>query len=332
MAVAEDPLIAGARVVTTSMRSLVLAVLAVAGACYRDAPPRGAAAPPPAPAARAARFAADPLAFLSVDAEIVARVDVVQLRRSATWQRLEPRLLATIAGPLELFRTTCGFDPIGSLRSIVIAVGKVDTAGETGVVVARGLDRARFMACLERARSRQPDVYRIVDGVVLAPAEPGDKPSAAAFADATTLVFVTGADATPTGVRDLLEAGAPLRSSPAFAELFALLDQRRALWFAANGNGKVFDKAAAMGIRPHAVFGSVAVTDGVDATLRVRLATPDAAQQLAAMVQGQVGPVQGFVTRIDVSADDRDLVVALALSPEQVDTLMGLLGLALGTP
>ncbi|MBA3397580.1 MAG: hypothetical protein H0T89_33460 [Deltaproteobacteria bacterium] len=316
--------------------AVAVAVAAVAAsaitsaACYQTPAP----APPPAamPENRAhARIAADPLGFLPIDAEVVAHLDAQQLRRSDVWQRFEPMILAKVGPSLAQFHALCGFDPLIAVRRV--SIGLKDVGGKpNAVIVVRGIERGALMGCIDRALTKQPDAARVDRGIVTIPGATGQPPTVLGFADASTLVLMTGLGASVEALRAAFGAGAPLRSSPAFTELHATLETRRPIWFVINGSSKLLDQAAGFGLKPRAVFGSVELSTGLLVDVRMRLETVDQAQQVAAMAQGQLGAVQGFVSKLEVTAADADVVLALGMSPEQVETLTSLLAGSLGSP
>jgi hypothetical protein len=94
------------------------------------------------------------------------------------------------------------------------------------------------------------------------------------------------------------------------------------LWFLLNGNSKVFEKVAAMGIKPKAVFGSLNVTDGLSLDMRMRMETPDAASQLANMGKAQIQQAAKMFDQIDVNADGSDVKFTVVLSNQKLQALI----------
>lgn len=312
-------------------RLLVAAVL-LSGACFRSSGGGGGGGDgvlsTSGPAQAEPDFGAtlaDPLGFLPIDSELVLGLDAAQLRASALWQLLEPRILAQSNGSLELFQARCGFDLVPSIRGVTLGLRNVSADRPEGVIVVAGLDRTKLMACLEDAAKTSPGKV-VVDGRVVIFHGDHGRGGAAQFVDGSTLVFAIG----PAFDRDVfgatLRAGAPLRSSPAFMEMWGRINAGDALWMLINGNAKLLDKAAAMGFRPKAVFGSVSVARGLAANLRVRLDDPATATNLAAMAQGQLGMAASFFDQLEVAADDVDLVVTAAMTDQQVQSLASMLG------
>lgn len=290
--------------------------LAAAGACYRDRGSGGALEHRAEPARGAAAAAADELAFLPMDADVVIGLDAQQIFGSALWKHLEPQLMQRLGQGLQELRAACGYDPFAALRSVTVGA-KAGGGSFDGVLVVRGLERDRTMACAGRALAQRARVT-IEGGVVTISQKPGEPPVVMTFADPRTLVIAPSR----AKLDAALASGAPLRRSRAFSELWALIDAKQALWAIANGGSSAFDGLSALGIRPRAMFGSVALGDGLTMTGRLRLASADEATQLAATVQGQLGPAQAMVDRVEVGADGVDLTLRVSMTTAQLDTII----------
>ena len=308
------------------MRSLV--ILALAAGCYRGEPVKPA---PPAEPQRArpthARTALDPLGFLPIDAEAVAYLDVTQFRQSTLWTRLEPRLLEKAASTIDEFRNVCGFDPMPLVQTIAIAMRGIETPELAAVLVVRGVPRAQMMPCIQKAVARDPKTGAIRDGIVTVHGAPNEPPVVFTYVDGRTVVMVTGHGASQTALRHVLDRGAPLRTSPAFMDMFGRVDTRRTGWFFLNGSARMFDSARfPTGFRPRAMFGSADATSGLAAKLVMRMPQPADAQNLVGMVQGQLAALRSLVAKLDVVAEDADVVIDLALTDDQLAMIAGLLG------
>ncbi len=304
-----------------------LAVLAFVASCYTSG--RAPATPAPKPVVvqeqpRHVRTAADPLGFLPIDSELVAHVDLAQLRHSALWAQLEPRVMAKIGPTFEQFRTACGFDVLPMVKRIALGMRDLDAPKPSAVVVIRGVDRTRTMACVDKALAGDPKLGSNDHGVVAIATAPGEAPTLFAFADATTLVLVSGPTSTGEQMRHVLDSGSPLRGSEAFSELYGKIDPARAAWFFINGNAKLL-ATMPLGFKPRAIYAWFDVASGLVAKLVMRLDDANQAQTLVAMVQSQVPAAQAFVERFEVTADDAEVVVDAALTDEQARTISGLL-------
>jgi len=260
----------------------------------------------------------DVLAFLPMDSEIVLGLDARQIVASPLWKHAGPQLMARIAKGVGDFQATCGYDPIAALQSVT--VGLKATTPIDGVFVLRGLPRDKTLACAGRAIPRQPPIV-VEGGIITVPGDgPDDPPAVMTFADATTLVV-----ATSRGKLDAaLASGAPLRRSRAFSELWALVDAKRAVWAILNGSSRAFSSLASFGVRPRAMFGSIALTNGLSLSGRLRLGTADEATQLASLGQSQVGPMQTMVDKVEIGADGVDVTLRVDMTAAQLDMLAGM--------
>jgi len=85
-----------------------------------------------------------------------------------------------------------------------------------------------------------------------------------------------------------------------------------------------------MGVKAKAVFGSLNVTDGLSLNLRLRLETPDAAQQLTSMSKQQMAQAAKMFDQIDVAADGSDVKYTVVLSNQKLQQLIAQFGPMLG--
>jgi hypothetical protein len=270
---------------------------------------------------------ADPLGFLPIDSELVLSLDAEQLRRSEIWRQLEPKLLASADQGLGQFKRVCGFDPVTSIRGISIGMNGLG-ANASGVIVVSGLDRARLTACA-RKNHRAGQTTIALDGEFLTVRD-AQATMVATFVDASTIVALVGPTATRESLQAVLSGGAPLRSSPTFVEMFGRLDIESSLWVLINGNSKIFQQAAALGMKPKSLIGSLSLASGLDAMFRMRLETAAEAQQLSQLAQGQLHLASSFFEKLEVTTDSADVVVIAQMSETQLQNLVSLLGGMLG--
>lgn len=305
--------------------ALVLCVLA---ACYHDpAPSPVVVANHPARSPRAPGAASDPLGYLPVDSELVLSLDANRLRASGLWKRFEPLIAAKAGEVLEKFRTQCGVDPLLSVKQIAMGFkGFEDAPGPHGVFVVRGLDRKALTACMERLVGTDPRVT-FANGVVMAKAAPGENAAAFTFASSSTLVGLTSLTASPEELAAVLKEGAPLRDSPMFLELLAQIQTESTLWFAMNGNSKVFDKMSSLGFRPKAFIGSVDLANGFTGAARMRVDTADHARHLVGIGQPQLAQAKSMFDELELTSEDADVVFRVGMSQTQVEAVVGMLGM-----
>jgi hypothetical protein len=291
------------------------------GACYRDRAP-GGPLEHRAERARTAAASGDALAFLPIDSEIVLGLDARQIFASPLWKRFEPQLLGLLGKDLPDFQARCGYDPFAELRGVTIGAKAGDPLD--GVLVVRGLPRDKTMACIGRALPQRARIT-VEGGIITVPGDGDDPPAVMSFAGQATLVIATSR----AKLDAALAAGAPLRKSRAFSELWALIDARHAVWAIVNGSARAFDSLSALGIRPRAILGSVALGSGLSLTGLMRFGTADEATQLASLGQSQVGAAKGMVDHVEIGTDGPDVTLRVDMTVAQLESLAGMmLGLA----
>jgi len=334
---ARGPRCGAADVLLTGMiqRALLVGSFLVSsfGACSSghsgSTTPPGNTAPPKAPDYAAS--VADPLGFLPVDSEIVMGLDVDSVRTSALWPHLSSRITATAGPQLAMFQQMCGFDPMATVHRIRLGLKNLKAEKPEGVIVITGLDRPQLMACMAKAGNGAAVIEG--DYVTFDAAKTGGTQAAFAFVDASTAVVTLGASANKDQLKAVLASGMPLRKSPAFMQLLTQTDVEASLWGMMNANSSIFDQlAAGIGTKPKAMFGSVRLNPGMTINMHVRLDTADAAQKLATMANNQVGMAKGFVTKLDITTEAADVVVAVGMDDQQLNSLIMLVAGQLGSP
>src|SRR6185436_602738 len=99
-----------------------------------------------------------------------------------------------------------------------------------------------------------------------------------------------------------------------FLDMYGKVKTGDSLWFLLNGNAKIFEKAASMGVKPKAMFGSLNVTDGLSLDMRMRMDTADAAAQFATMGKTQIQQAAKMFDQIDINSDGADVKIVVVMS------------------
>ena len=292
------------------------------GATTTD-PGAGKAVPTPGATANGAN---DDLALLPVDSEIVMGLNFTQLQQSSLWKKfVEPKLMdGEVQKKFAEFKDKCGFDPLGSVKSISVGLLGLGNKKPDGAVVIHGPDKGKVLACIDKMKDEaQKDGDKIENdgGIITVTTKSGDT-FAMTFVNDTTMLGVIGANANAAGVKAAAAGGSTLRTSPAFVDMYSKINTSDSLWMLMNGNSHAFDKAAAMGFKPKAVFGSVNVTDGLTLDLRMRLDSPDQAAQIAGMAKGQAAQAKAMFDKLDIGNEGADVKVSLGLSSAKLDALI----------
>jgi hypothetical protein len=190
------------------------------------------------------------------------------------------------------------------------------------------------MSCFDKeVGDAEKDGSKItIDGEVVRITDSSGKHVAFTFVDATTAVLVFGPDAARLDKVQHIAGGEDggLDGSAAFRELYGAIDTHRSLWMLVNGNAPAVAKGIApLGVHLKALFGSVQISSGLDADVRVRMASPEEATTLTTMMKGQVGnpQVQQFFTKFEVSSDNADVKMLVAMSDQNIAQFAAVLGL-----
>jgi hypothetical protein len=286
---------------------------------------------------------ASDLALLPVDSEVVVGLNFSQLQKSALWKKfVEPQMMkGDTQAKMAEFKAKCGFDPMSAVQSISMGLKGVGGDSPTGVVVVHGPEKSKVMGCLDKMKDEAAKDGSTItkDGdIVMVKSKKGDT-FAFTYVNDTTLLGVVGPDATSAGVKAAAAGTSALKTSQAFVDMYSKINTSDSLWVLMNGNSKAFDKAAQMGFKPKAVFGSVNVTDGLTVNMRVRLDTPDQAAQITNMATSQVAQFKAMVDKLEIVAEGADVKLDLALSTQKLEALitqfagmMGGLGGGMGSP
>jgi hypothetical protein len=326
-------------------RSLLIAAVALglgAGACKKNEEKKSDNAADKAgenPVTKAAgggtaTAAADDLSLLPADSEMVMGLNVAQLKQSALWKQFGPKLMEKAASGLAEFKAACGFDPIEQIKGVSIGMKGLGGSTPDGAMVIHGLDKAKSMACLEKAKAEaaKNGSEVTVDGDVFTVKDKSGQLTAWTFVSGDTLLGVLGPTASKDTVLAAAKGGSALKTSQTFVDMYSKVKTNESLWLLINGNAPFMAKAAQAGVKPKAVFGSVNVTDGLTLDLNIRVATPDEATNLVNMMKGQVNnpQVKQMFDKFDVSADGPDAKISVAMSNQKLQQLIGMIGGMMG--
>ncbi len=275
----------------------VLSVIAlVVVACRQDAPATLPSNRAPAPAATVA--ISDVLGYLPLDSELVLGLDIKALRKAPLWAEYRATIVAALGSRLTDVQRTCGFDPIEAIDSFTL--GMFANSTPRGALVIRGLDRERTLACL--ATPLFSDKVTNENGLITLTSADGTI-DMMTFVDRTTLVMQGSGKKTSAVAKAELAAvlagGTPLRGSPGFLAMYDRLEPNATMWGVVRlrDGGISFGKyASSLGGEPRAAFGTFRISDGLDATVRIRMDTADLASQVTTKMQGQLNPGALFGT------------------------------------
>lgn len=328
-------------------RSLLIAVVALglgAGACKKKEENKAAGAGTTAEqagdtskpgAAPALAVAGDDLSLLPADSEMVMGLNFAQLQQSALWKQFSPKLMEKAASGLAKFKSACGFDPFEQVKSVSIGMKGFDGGKQPeGALVIHGLDKAKSMACLEKAKAEaaQEGTEITIDGDVFTVKAKSGETTAWTFVNNDTLLATLGANASKDTVLAAAKGTSALKTSPTFVDMYSKINTKDSLWLLINGNAAFMQQAAQAGFKPKAVFGSINVTDGLTVDMRIRMGSADEVTQFVNMAKSQTGSpqVKQMFDKLDVTADGSDAKIAIGMSNQKLQQLIGMVGGMMG--
>lgn len=293
------------------------ALLALA-ACGSSAPAVAPSNKAPAPSYAAALD--DVLGFLPIDSEIVIGVDGNQVRHTAVWSQLAPKLEQAMGDDLQQVRTACGFDPFATVERVSIGLRAVEQDRMAGVIVARGVG-AGTMGCVRTRFGKGGAV--IDDKDVLVMDHHGDRIKTAWTVVGTSLVVQVGQDVNHDTMQAVLASGSPLRGSNAFMTIYNRLGKGASAWGVVNGHSKLFDELSSTGMRPVAMEGTMTLSDRVVIAGTATFESADVATKVDGLVKMTLAQIQRYVERVESRPEGAAVHVDLSMSGAQLQQLLG---------
>jgi hypothetical protein len=279
--------------------------------------------------------AADPLAFLPMDSEIVVGFDAVRLRGSALWREHGPQIIGQFR-ELERVKTACGFDLVQTITGVTVGFKQLPKDKLHGVVVVRGLDARRVAACLPKL---DPDLMVTLDREVglihdssggsgaIPPGDVTGSPIIAAFTavGADAVVFEIGPSPNRDALLGIVQAGAPLRKSPSLLATFGHVEHGVTMWGWVDGKSRVAKKLAREGFPASSVDTTLMLTDRMALVGRVALADATQATKFANKLTNDLAMGQGLLERLDATASGAVVTLHADATGPQVAFLLKLL-------
>ncbi len=270
------------------------------------------------------------LSAMPKDTEFVVGVDVAKLRKSALFKKYEGKLMEQIGGDLAKFKATCGFDPMEKLTGVLVGGSGANMAN--GTFFVRGFERAAAMDCLKKHEASEKAAGKAaaltVDGDYVEFTDGGgaDNVMRMMWLDDQTALMIKQGEM--TAGKDALaaaagaKAGEGLTSSKAFTDLLAKTSTSAPLWFVMKGDSAM---AGDSPIPFKAVYGSVDVSSGIAAAVRLWMSSADEAKSAAADLNKQAEMAKAFAD-ISIKADGEDLALSVKMSQSQLEQITKMVG------
>jgi hypothetical protein len=269
----------------------------------------------------------DDFSLLPADAEVVMGVNAGQILQSGVWKQLaEPAFKKGSAGRrLAEMKEKCDLDPMAAIKTLTFGLKDGGAGQPEGVIVVHGVDKTKGLACIDKMKEPSAEVTR--DGDVVMVKDHGST-AAVTFVSDDTAVVVLGAKANPAGVKSVIAGNSGLKAVPAFADQYKKVNTSDSWWFVVTG--KQLDAAAAIGAKPKAVAGSLNVTDGLTADIKIVVDSAPVATQLADGLKQKSQLVGAMVDKIDITSEADQVKIAIAMSSQKLQALVTQLGSSLG--
>jgi hypothetical protein len=262
------------------------------------------------------------LATFPMDSDVIIGLDTAKLGKSF----FADKLRAEMQDGIDL--KECGIDPLAA-GQVVLAMNLTSKQVHAGV---SGWKKDVMMSCLEKSRGKvtAEGGEVTVDGNY-AFVKSDDASFGLVWRDDATVLMTGGQGPAPSkATLDAMvgaKSDAGLNGSSEFASMFKAIDTRAGIWFLVRGNSP---QLAMVPVKFKALFGSVDLSSGVAAEVRLRLSSSEEASDLVKGVSGQLGMVKALVTKLEVTAHGADVKVSVAVSPKQLEQLTDMVGALAG--
>ena len=304
------------------------------GSAQTPAPAAGGAATAPAAGGSISGTTGQDLALLPVDSDVVVGINFAQIRSSELWKEfVEPKLDKSDFGGIDKIKALCGFNPLESLKSL--AFGLKGSGPDTqGAAVIHGVEKSKAMTCFSKdgvAEAEKDGAKVTIDGDVVMITDKNGQHFGFTFVNDDTALVVIGTNGeTKDGIKKVAGGGSGLQTSPTVVALYSKINSTDSLWYLVNGKASFMSQLASMGVKPQAMFGSVNVTDGVSASVHMRLGSADEANNLVTLLKGELGQAKQFFDKLDVSSDGQDAKFDISVGKDKLKMIAGMLGGAMG--
>jgi hypothetical protein len=277
----------------------------------------GSSPKPPVMLAQPALVAQADEFYISAQSDFVFSIDVAGLQSSGYFKYFETKFKAQIDSALGKVAEVCRFDPMKTVKHIAGGVKPGSNGASEMVAIVRGITKAQLEQCLSH-----PDLksnYTYADGMW---AGTGDlETSAMKFVgEDVLLIAMDVAQTGPAAIAKALDGSAGIAKSPAFTQLWVGAPTGH-LRFAANGAASVFNEARKMGINPKSLVGAISMTANLELVGSLTLDSADAATSLVSQYNMFKGMVTGFVKSVEVNSKGATVAFAVAITPDQSESL-----------
>lgn len=270
----------------------------------------------------------DDLALLPRDSEVVLGVNVAQAMQSGLWKQFVDPMLTSGEATRRIgeFKAKCGVDPMTVVKSFSLGVKGISSGKPEGVVVVHGMTKAKAMACLDSMKDdmAKDGTELSHDGDVVLIKNNRGTQVAMTYVNDSTALAVFSEQANAASLKAAQASDQTLKTSQPFLEMYKKINTGDSLWMLLSG--KMLEKAAMIGVKPTALFGSFNVTDGLAVDMRVRFATPEEATSFMNLSKSQGQQAAKMFDKFEVTTEASDVKVLVMLSSQKLKDLVKTIG------
>lgn len=268
-------------------------------------------------------------AVFPASSKFVLGLNFDSVRASSLWATYKPQIDALMAqGDMAKFKTSCGFDPLAALHSVVIGG---DPQAKDVLIVAKGVTRAQARTCAEKMAAADGKKFVATDEGNLTMYQEDAQTVWAAWLDDSTAVFSPEKDKAYVTQRVAGTAG--LAEGSEVMSLLKNVDTGATLYMVGSLDAMGPNPAAAMAPGAKGFFASLKLGEGLDVDAGVRFDTPENAKNFTTMAQTQLTAMKGnqvppqmaglvkVMERVQIKQTASDMIIQLKLTKQELQEL-----------
>lgn len=296
------------------------------------------AAKPGTPAAAPSAGGKSAFALFPKETNMVVGINLGQISASQLYKQfIEPKIKAEADKEFAEFKAECGFDPMTTIKSIVIG-GVMDNNMEPDedkmLMVIKGVTRDQAVSCAEKmAKKEDSEVEITQEGnfTKVVNKEKG-KTMWVAWLDDSTMALSGEEDKAYLEKR--ISGADGVDQNKDLMDLLGNTDQSAGIWLAVQ---KPEGAESPGGVEFKGAFASVNLSGGLKVDAGIRQGSPDEAKQtvgqatqMLEQAKAQAGPFGKYLSKIEISANNADVIAKVSMSDAELQEIIQQLGPMLG--
>ncbi len=260
----------------------------------------------------------DPLALVPADSDMIMKLDLGALRKSALWRTYQHDVLMFLAPTF----ARCNYNPFDEITTITAGF---PGGAKQGMFVIRNIDRDKATKCLRESKA-ETNTTVAFDGDFITLTNKSGAVNLLLFVDAKTLVMQGSKNPTKTELTAALGMGAPLRKDPAMVAALAKLSPTAALTFVSRPGSRPMAEGLEqkLGVPATGFHASLEATDRLALRSTVELTSAADATAAIQTAQAQLDQAKEFFETVSAKADGANVVVEISATEAQIKALVEL--------